>query len=146
MDILNILLSITVLFFIFILIKQLFKKNKICVICASIFITWIIFLVMYWKEIFLDKTILAILIGETTLGIFYLIESKVKENFKIFGLPFIMTLILIGYTLIEGFNYSLNVLYFLILLWGLFFIFYLFKDEGKMGIFARKLVECCKRW
>ncbi|MBS3155953.1 hypothetical protein J4413_01825 [Candidatus Woesearchaeota archaeon] len=103
-------------------------------------------MILFWKGKFLDKTILAILIGESTLGIFYLIENKVKEELKLFGLPFLLTLILIGYTFIEGFNYSFNIVYFLVLIWGLFFIIYSFKDNGKLENIARKLVECCKRW
>ena len=75
-----------------------------------------------------------------------LVEAKAREELKIFTLPFLLTLILIGYTLIEGFNYSSNILYFLIMVWGLFFIFYSFKDKGKLGKLARKLIECCKRW
>jgi len=146
MNPLNVLWLITGLFFIFLLLKQIFKKNKFCVICASVFISWIFLLMLYWKGEFLDKTILAILIGETTLGIFYLVEAKAREELKIFTLPFLLTLILIGYTLIEGFNYSSNILYFLIMVWGLFFIFYSFKDKGKLGKLARKLIECCKRW
>src|SRR3989344_6478503 len=146
MNLFSVLLLITVLFFIFLLIKPIFKKNKICVICASVFISWLVILILFWKGKFLNKTILAILIGESTLGIFYLIEDKVKEELKLFGLPFLLTLILMGYTLIEGFNYSSKVLYFLIVLWGLLFIVYLFRDKGKLGDIARKLVECCKKW
>ena len=146
MNLLNIFLLITSLFFIFLIIKSIIKKNKFCVICASVFISWIFLLILYWKGKFLDKTILAVLIGETTLGIFYLAEAKARDELKIFTLPFLLTLILIGYTLIEGFNYSLDILYFLIMMWILFFIIYSFKDKGRLGKIAKKLVECCKRW
>ncbi|MBS3157156.1 hypothetical protein J4442_03210 [Candidatus Woesearchaeota archaeon] len=128
------------------MIKSVFKKNKICVICASVFISWVFFLILYWKGKFLDKTIIAILIGESTLGIFYLIENKTKEEFKVFLLPVLLTLILMGYGLIEGFNYSQNVLYFLTMIWTLFFIIYSFKDKEKLGKLIRKIIECCKKW
>src|SRR3989338_5248712 len=124
MNLFNVLLLITILFFILLLIKSVFKKNKICVICASVFISWVFFLILYWKGKFLDKTIIAILIGESTLGVFYLIESKTKEEFK----------------------YSSNILYFLIGIWTLFFIIYSFKDKGKLGKLTRKIIECCKKW
>ena len=80
------------------------------------------------------------------MGVFYLIESKTKEEFKVFLLPALLTLILIGYGLIEGFNYSSNILYFLIGIWTLFFIIYSFKDKGKLGKLTRKIIECCKKW
>ena len=146
MNLLNIFLLITSLFFIFLIIKSIIKKNKFCVICASVFILWIFLLILYWKGKFLDKTILAILIGETTLGIFYSAEAKARDELKIFILPFLLTLILIGYTLIEGFNYSLDILYFLIMIWILFFIIYSFKDKGRLGKITKKMIECCKRW
>jgi len=72
----------------------------------------------------------------------YYSNSEANFRCKIF----LLTLILIGYTLIEGLNYSFNVLYFLVLIWGLFAIIYSFKDKGKLGDIARKLVECCKKW
>src|SRR3989344_8339597 len=146
MNLFNVLLLITILFFILLLIKSVFKKNKICVICASVFISWVFFLILYWKGKFLDKTIIAILIGESTLGVFYLIESKTKEEFKVFLLPALLTLILIGYGLIEGFNYSSRDLYLLVIIWILFFIIYSFKYKGKLGKLARKIIECCKKW
>jgi len=146
MEIFNVFLLITVLFFVFLLIKSIFKMKSFCVICSSVFISWIVLLILYLRGIFLDKIIIAILIGETTLGIFYLAEAKTREELKIFTLPFILTLILIGYTLIEGFNYTLDILYLLMGIWSLFFIIYSFKDKGKLGEFSRKLIECCKKW
>src|SRR3989344_3178232 len=95
----NVILMITVLFFFLLLIKGIFKKwfkKEFCVICAAVSLTWITLLILSWLEIFNDKTIIALLMGMSILGIFYLVENKVKERLTLFRLPFLLSLILIG--------------------------------------------------
>lgn len=149
MNLLDVFLSMIVLFFIFLLIMPFLKKllkNEICSLCASIFLSWAAFLILYWKGEFSDKVILAILIGQSTLGIFYFLDSKKINGVGIFQLPFILTLILIGYILIEGFSGTAKTFYVLAGLWITFIVIYAFRDKGKIGKVTRKLVECCKKW
>lgn len=122
------------------------NKEKVCSICVSVSLTWFVLLVLFWKGIFSDKVIIGILIGQSSLGIFYRLEKKVKERVKVFRLPFLLTLILIAYSLIEGFAYGLNVLIFLGVLWILFIVIYVYGSDSKTGGLVRKLVECCKKW
>lgn len=123
-----VVLGISFLFFIFLGIKELVSKNskkEFCVVCASIFLTWVLLLILNSLNLFQNKIIIAILIGESTLGLFYLINKKFKAM-EIFKLPLILTLIVLGYTLLEGFTYSNEVLIFLGILWLFFWIYLLF--------------------
>lgn len=147
--ILLIFLGITVAFFGVLGIREIISKNnkeKICSICFAVSLTWIILLFLFYAGKFLDKTILAILIGQSSLGIFYLWERTTKDKTKVFRLPLLLSLVLFAYTLIEGFLYSMNVLIFLGILWVLFFGIYIYGSESKAGGIVRKLVECCKKW
>lgn len=140
----KILLLISGLFFALLLIKSLLKK-EFCVLCFSVSSAWIFLLILYYLEIFDNLIIISILIGSTILGIFYTAERKFKKNLKIFRLPFFLTLILAGYYFLTFENIS-GSLFFLAVLWILFFVIYLFKENKSFGVFADKIIECCKRW
>ena len=94
-----ILIGISVLFFVLLGIKSIFKKKlqKLCTICASISLTWILLLVLYLFGKFQDLTIIALLLGGSVVGIFYLWERKTKKTKLIFRLPVMITLIYIAY-------------------------------------------------
>ena len=135
-----ILIGITVLFFVLLILKNIFDLKKACAICLSVSLAWIALLILYFLSIFTDKIIIAILMGHTSLGIYYLLEKKVKRRFLLFRLPYLLTSILAIYSIFNGFY--INSLYFIFGLWILFSIVYLFKFNK----FTKKIIECCKRW
>ncbi|MBC8500767.1 MAG: hypothetical protein H8D38_03310 [DPANN group archaeon] len=144
-----ILISITVLFFVLLFLKELLSrrlKEKFCVICAAVSLTWITLLILYWMDIFNNQIILALLIGESTVGIFYLVDARVKDKLKMFRLPFLLTLIVIGYSLIVVPEDIVKTVIFLLVLWLIFSIIYLYSNNRKINYFVKKLLECCKRW
>ena len=66
-----VVLGISFLFFIFLGIKELVSKNskkEFCVVCASIFLTWVLLLILNSLNLFQNRILIAILIGESTLG------------------------------------------------------------------------------
>ena len=143
-----VVLGISILFFIFLGIKELISKNskkEFCVICLSVFLTWVLLLILNLLDLFQNKLLIAILIGESTLGFFYLINQKFS-SMKFFKLPLILTLIVFGYTLLEGINYEIGVLIFLGVLWVLFYLVFLFRKKKEFRGFANKLVECCRNF
>ena len=138
------LIGISLLFFIILTLKNIFNLKKICVICSSIAISWIVLLTLYLMDIFSDKTIIALLMGQTSLGLFYIWERKVKEKFTIFRLPLLLTLIFILYTVLE--NFTLSSLSFLFILWAVFVLIYSFRNNQNFKETTNKLIECCKKW
>jgi|SRR3989344_7468585 len=77
------LLSITVLFFIFVLIKDsIYKITKIniCAICAAVSITWISLIIMKLLGYIIDNVIIAILMGQSIVGIMYYLEKKLRNK------------------------------------------------------------------
>lgn len=136
-----ILAGIAALFFILLFVKNMVKNKKnVCVICVSVSLTWIFLLILYYFNIFADKIIIAILMGHTSLGIFYVLEKKMKEKLLIFRLPYLLTAISIIYFILEGF--IINTFYFIAGMWLLFILIYLLKFNG----FTKRIVECCKKW
>ena len=135
-----ILIGVTALFFLLLIIRSVFSIKKGCAICLSVTLTWIALLTLYFLNIFSDKIIIAILMGHTSLGIYYLFEKKVKRRFLLFRLPYLLTSILAIYSIFNGFY--INSLMILAIIWVFFTLTYLFKFNK----FATKLIECCKRW
>jgi hypothetical protein len=134
------LVGIVLLFFVLLTIKSFFNIKKFCTICLSVTLTWMTLLILYFIGIFTDKIILAILIGHTSLGIYYILEKKVRKELLIFRLPYLLTSISLIYFILSGF--ILNGLYVLLGLWLLFILTYLFKFNK----FTKKIIECCKKW
>ena len=53
---------ITGLFFAVLGIKELIPKKNICAICFAVALTWIALLVLFWKKMFSDPILIALLI------------------------------------------------------------------------------------
>ena len=134
------LIGITLLFFVVLAIKSILKAKKLCVICTSTALAWIILSTFYFLNLFSNKIIIAILIGHTSLGIYYMMEKKVRKRFLFFRLPYLLTSIWLIYFILEGFVF--NSLYVIFVLWLLFIIIYLFKFSK----FTKKIIDCCKKW
>ena len=142
------LILIVSLFIIFLILKQLLKgkiKEEFCVLCVSVSVTWILLLVLFWLGKFEDKILIALLMGQSTLGVFYLLDHKINDNLKIFRLPFLLTLIVAAYSLINNLK-SLIYVIILAFLWALFGIIYLYRSNVKVNGLVKRLIECCKNF
>ena len=141
-----VILTISVLFFILLGIKVL-TKSQLCSICLSVSLTWILLLILYWRGTFQDTILLALLMGQSILGIYYLIESKVKKNLLLFRLPFLLTLTFIFYSLlIKSISQFSEAIIFLVSIWLGFFIIYIFKTDLRLQKLMKQIIDCCKRW
>ncbi len=138
-----VLMGIAGLFLILLLVNSIIKR-EFCVLCVSVALSWITLLILYYNNLFANKTIIATLMGMTALGVYYLLEKKIKRELTIFRLPFLLTLVFIIYTTLESF--SLNSLIFLVVLWVIFILIYLFRHNTGFNKFTNKLIGCCKKW
>ena len=116
-------------------------KENLCVICASISLTWIVLLFLYFFDLFDNILIISLLMGMSVTGIYHFAESKIgKANkLKIFRLPFIITLIVIAYYILT-FENIVNSILIVMALWLLFVSVYFYNNTK----FIKKLLECCK--
>ncbi|MBS3171289.1 hypothetical protein J4449_01615 [Candidatus Woesearchaeota archaeon] len=132
---------ISVLFFVLLFIKSFFRLNNFCVICGSVSLTWILLLILYWSGYFKNTLIIALLAGQSILGLFYLFEKKLE----MFRLPFLLTLTFFGYSLFGVYDGIKESVIFLLILWLLFFVLYYYQDKN-MKSFVKKIIECCRNW
>ena len=143
--ILTVFIIIITLFFLLLGVKSLLKKN-FCVICMSISLTWITYLVLHRLGYFQDSVLITLLMGQSVVGVYYLVERKIKENLLIFRLPFLLSLTLVAYALISPSDGVLSAALLLIGLWFVFITIYAFQHHIGFGKFVKKIIECCRNW
>lgn len=139
---------ITVLFFLLLLIKSILGKKlkeNFCVLCLSVSLSWIFLLILYFFDLFNNILIIALLMGLTILGIYYRIENKIKNELKLFRLPFLLSLIFIAYSLLSKTIEIKNILL-LSILWIFFLFVYSYRKNKKINFLMNKILECCKKW
>ncbi len=144
MGINEVILAIAILFPVLLIGKRI-TGIKFCVICAGVSLTWIGLLVLRFLDVTVDSVVLAMLMGESVVGIYYLLEKKVNERFHVFRLPALVTLTLIAYLMVNpGFYYP--ALFVVLTVWLVFGAMYSFREKPKIKESVRKVIECCKDW
>lgn len=143
--ILLIFVAIVFLFSLFLLLQTIGKK-KFCALCVSISLTWFALLILYWLKVFDNPVLIAILLGSSVTGFYYLIERKTKKLLHLFRLPFFLTLVFFAYLLLGNTREILFPFLFLVLLWAIFFVLYLYRENPGANKLINRLLECCKRW
>jgi len=142
------LASITLLFFVLLGVKELLKgklKENFCVICTAAFLTWIALILLYKLHLFNNQLIIALLIGESTVGIYYLVDKKIPR-LKVFRLPLLLTLIFVGYSLLAIPTDLLKVVILLLAVWTVFGFVFISKSNKNIKQIVEKIIECCKNW
>ncbi|MFB6306226.1 MAG: hypothetical protein ABEH43_04440 [Flavobacteriales bacterium] len=138
---LAIFISITALFFLLLVFRWIFDK-KFCVLCGSVFLTWVAGLLGHYFAGWDWTPLLAILIGQSALGIYYSFEDRMGT----FKLPFLLTITYLAYLLIASFNFNISILILLSVVWIVFAVIDLGKNSKQLGVMAKKVIECCKKW
>lgn len=139
------LMSITGLFILLLLIKSIVKK-EFCVLCGAVTLTWIGLLTAKYLELFTDTVIIALLLGHTSLGVFYLLEKKMSKQWLIFRLPLLLTLLSLTYLLLTETKDILTILSFLFLLWLALGLLLMSQTNQSLQKIVNKIIACCRSW
>src|SRR3989344_5074541 len=97
MNITYALLLIFFLYFFFIFLNGKFNF-KLCAICGSVFLTWIILIILKLSGINVDILFIGILIGQSITGILYLYEGYFKNRNRMFLSFRIFIILVLSYT------------------------------------------------
>lgn len=132
-------------FFLFFLLVRKISKFNFCLFCASVFLTWLIFLILFYLDKFNNLILISILMGGSIVGIIYLLEEKLKEKFLFFKLPFYLTLVFIALIFLK-FNFYFEIFNFILIIWLIFLLLFLFKNNKKIKEIFQVIINCCKNW
>jgi len=137
--------AIIALFALLLGIKELFKL-RFCVICASVSLTWFGLLVLYWAGKFSHPALIALLLGQSIVGVYYLFEKKAAEKFHLFRLPFLLTLTLAGFALLGEAQGAAWALVLLGGLWIALLFAYFYRERAGIRGLVKRLIACCRDW
>ncbi|MFQ6004377.1 MAG: hypothetical protein ACE5OQ_02645 [Woeseia sp.] len=140
-----VLLVIAVLF-IGLLIMKSVTKWKFCVICTSVSATWMALLASYWLGMFHQPVIIAVLMGQSIVGLYYLVENRTNEGLHVFRLPFLLTLTLAGFVALGVTTDLVYALSLLAGLWVVLSLLYLYRQNPRTRIVVDRIIACCKDW
>jgi len=142
-----ILLTIISLFISLLVVKNI-TGLKFCVMCLSVSATWMIWLTLYWLGVLNDPVFIAVLMGQSAVGVYYLLEKRLAEKYQIFRLPFLLTLTTGVWLVLKvvGLKEFLVLASILGILWLTFFFLYLYRHNSKVKKAATQVIACCRDW
>jgi len=140
-----VLVVIAVLFVVLLIIKNI-TQWKFCVICVSVSVTWMALLVLYWLGMFEQPVIIAVLMGQTIVGLYYFLEKWTSEALHLFRLPLLLTLTLAAFVALDvtaDLVYSLSLL---TSIWAVLALLYFYRQSPKTKNVVDRIIACCKDW
>ena len=139
-----ILIGIIVLFAVLILLRKFFSV-RICALCGAVSVSWIILLISFYWGYRVDPIIVGILMGGSIVGIMYFLEQKIPEKYKIFKLPFFLTLFSVVYFILER-KLTKYTMFVVFLTWLFIFVLYVSRNTKKFELIGKNIINCCKNW
>lgn len=144
-DLTTILISLTILFILFVALRSIFKMH-ICALCAAVSTTWILLLALLYTGREIDPILIGILMGGSAVGLMYYLENKIPERYHIFKFPFLITLVLPIYLLLAQDTGNSRLYIGLASLWTVFIALYFLRHRKNFKSTVKRLIECCKNW
>ena len=139
-----IFIAITVLFYAGLLIKPRIKLN-LCMICLAVSLTWISLLCLRQLGLFDNDLIIALLLGQSVVGGYYLWERRVKDVWLIFRLPMLLSLSLAAWTLLT-LDLDLMLIGVVLVVWLLHGLLYNYRNKPATKTYVDKIIACCSKW
>ena len=121
-------------------------KWKFCVICMSVSATWIALFLLYRLGRFPYPVVIAVLMGQSVVGAYYLAEKRVREHLLLFRLPLLLTLTAGAYVLLGEVPRMAPAALFLGVLWALFGIVYAYRHVPSVRKMTDRVIACCRDW
>ena len=116
---------------------------KFCVICATVSLSWLTLLGLYVLGLFRDPVLLALLMGQSIVGVYYLLEKHVPKQLLVFRLPFLLTLTLVAYSVLNWRSSLLPAFWLVLGLWVVGRLILAYRADPGRPSLAQKLIDCC---
>src|SRR3989338_10698356 len=144
-EMLSVFLLIMALFLVLLGVKTIVKW-KFCVLCASVSVTWMTLLVLYWLGRFENVVFIAVLMGESVIGLSSLLVKKTPEKLQIFRLPFVLGATLAVYLLLGERENVSGPLLAVGMVWVVFLTIYAYRNNARMRRLGERIIACCRDW
>jgi hypothetical protein len=146
MSILSIFILATTVIFVLSLLAQSFTRLKFCAVCVTISLTWLTLLIAWLVGYPIDPMLIGVLMGESVVGLYYLIEKKARVDWHIFRWPYLVTMTVLVYLVVgvrSGVWQALILLALIWIVWGSVFVLRKYPSVKKI---TERLLACCRDW
>lgn len=145
MENLTIALALVLALFPALLAVKKYTSRSFCVLCLSVSGTWLTLLTLYLTGLFEDPLIIALLIGQSITGIYYLLEKQLEEKYHVFKLPYILTATAAAYLILRP-VFIMEAFAMIAVTWLFFAFLFLYRENSRVRTLFQEAVECCKDW
>lgn len=143
-EIVWVFILIVVIFYVTLILKSLFKVS-ICSICLAVSSSWLLLLAARGLGWFENSALLAMLLGMSVVGGFYLWERRASKNMLIYRLPVLLTLAFLAWSAV---TLEINMVLALVVvaIWLLHSLIYLYRNNPNIKPKVDKIIACCSSW
>lgn len=119
---------------------------KVCAVCAAVSTAWLGLLALFVLGKEVDPLMIGVLMGGSVVGITYLLQEKLPEDYQLFTYPFIVTLFSLVYLLLADVRTERGAYLLLAAIWMLFITLFVLRGNKQMKGLATSIIKCCKNW
>jgi len=146
MSVLPLFIIATTLIFVAGLIVQGSTRLKFCAVCVAISSTWLGLLGLRLAGFNINPMLIGVLMGESVVGIYYLLEKKVPPAWQLFRWPYIVTMTVGVYFVVGIREGAMLAVALLIIMWLISVGIYVFRRYPSFKRIAERLIACCRDW
>ncbi len=133
-----------VVIFAFALGAKRFVQRDLCALCVSVSLTWVGLLILLKVGVFENTVLVALLMGQSVTGIYYMLKERLPHSLRIFTLPFFLSLTAVSYVLITN-DFIIWTFVLLTAVWIAGWVIFASRDDPGVQPLAAVVMECCER-
>lgn len=139
-----IFLGISLVFYAVLALKPVLKLS-VCSICAAVSLSWVTLLALRAFDWYSNDVLLALLIGMSVVGGYYLWERHAKSDQLIFRLPVMLSLAYFAWSAV---TLQLDPALFALIatVWLLHGLLYVYRNSPSIKPRVDKIIACCSNW
>lgn len=145
----NILLLTLILlaawYVIFLIVKSRRDKPFPCAFCLATVATWTVGLALTTLGLFHAPLVLAVLMGQSSLGIFFKLKERAPETMAMIQLPYFFTAIVLTLIVLNGWHADfVQPLMLTALTWAAAILVLAYRTRSWMRQLVKHIAACCK--
>lgn len=141
------ILSTTAIFLAAVYVRSLgLGRLRFCAVCVTVSLTWLSLLVARLLGYAVNQTLMGILMGESVIGLYYLIEKRAPVAWQIFRWPYIITMTVVV-CLVAGVRSGAGLaVVLLIAMWTIWGAAFAWREYPFIKKITQQLIACCRDW
>lgn len=134
-----------VLLFVGVLALKAAVGVRLCALCTAVAGTWIGLLSLYHAGHYGNETVVALLMGQSVVGLVYALRDRVPERYEVFALPSLLAGTVLGYALLV-LEPPVSAAGVVTATWVLAGMLYAYREDERVETAFEQVVACCRDW